>query len=151
MTAHVPRTELDAILFSALRAVYQFERSKMGLFDLTYEEIYLLQYLRRRSPARMSLIAEEMKKPVSTATRLMDRMESRGLVHRNKDRQDKRTILVTLSSEGRRLVQRVEDHTHERIMDNLIRFSPSQIAAFVETARHLEQILAVTSNEKEMP
>ena len=69
----IPRKELDKILFSALRAVYKFQQSKVSSFDLNYEEIYLLQFLRSNSPARMGEIAGEMNIPISTATRVVDR------------------------------------------------------------------------------
>jgi DNA-binding MarR family transcriptional regulator len=152
----IPRVDLDALLFSALRAIYQLERTKVVRFGLTYEEIYLLQYLRRRSPSRMGDLATEMKKPVSTATRLMDRLEKKGLVDRRKDKEDRRNVLVSLSANGKKRVQAVEDHTFETISANLNRFPREKVAAFVETARHLGEILAVgdekaiSNTEKEM-
>ena len=143
----ISKQDLDTLLFGALRAIYQFERAKVSRFGLTYEEIYLLQFLRRASPARMSHIAVEMAKPMSTATRLLDRLEARRLVSRKKGDDDRRSILVSLAPEGESTVRAVEDHTFKAISANLDRFDDETIAAFVETARHLEEILAV-SGEK---
>ncbi|MBI9085868.1 MAG: MarR family transcriptional regulator [Desulfobacterales bacterium] len=143
----IPKKDLDTLLFRALRAVYQFERTKVSRFGLTYEEIYLLQFLRRASPARMSHIALEMKKPVSTATRLMDRLEKRRLVSREKGSDDRRSMLVSLAPEGESVVRAVEDHTFEAISANLDRFDDEKITAFVETARHLEKILSVSEED----
>lgn len=143
----ITRNDLDKLLFSALRAIYQFERAKVVRFELTYEEVYLLQYLRRRSPSRMGDIAAEMKKPVSTATRLMDRLEKRGFVGRRKDKQDRRNILVSLLPKGKQIVHDVEDHTFRAVAGNLDRFSAEEIRAFADTARHLKEILAVADNE----
>ena len=148
MAIQIPKSDLDELLFSSLRAIYQFERAKVARFALTYEEIYLLQYLRRHSPSRMGDIAAEMTKPVSTATRLMDRLEKRGLVARKKDRQDRRTIRVSLSAKGKQMVEAVENHTHKAVSGNLERFADEKIAAFVETARYLDEILAVTEERE---
>ncbi len=71
--------------FQALRAVYRFERSKVERFELSFEEIYLLQYLRRNSPSRMSAIAREMGIPVSNATRLVGRLYRMQPVDRGRD------------------------------------------------------------------
>lgn len=137
--------DLDALLFQALRAVYQFERTKVERFSLTYEEIYLLQYLRRKSPARMQAVSLEMKKPISTATRLMDRLEKRRLIRREKAPEDGRGIRVFLTQEGEATVRAVEDHTRTVVTTNLARFNEAQVAAFIETARHLGRILSVPS------
>ena len=145
----IVKKDLDTLLFDALRAVYQFERTKVSRFGLAYEEIYLLQFLRRRSPARMSHIAVEMGKPVSTATRLMDRLEKRQLVQREKGADDRRSIWVSLTPRGDATVRAVEDHTFDRVTANLERFSSAQVAAFVETARHLGRILAGPEDDPE--
>ena len=135
------RTELDEILFSALRAIYQFERVKVSLFDLTYEEIYLMQFLRRKSVAPMTEIAGEMHIPVSTATRLIDRLERRTLVYRRKDDTDRRKIMVALAREGETLVNVVEDHTFISVKANLKRFTSEEVQEFLNTAQHLDRIL----------
>lgn len=139
--------DLDALLFQALRAIYQFERTKVERFALTYEEIYLLQYLRRNSPARMQAVSREMRKPISTATRLMDRLEKRRLVGRGKAPEDGRGVRVFLTPEGEATVRTVEDHTRCVLAANLARFTENQVAAFMETARHMGRILSVPPDD----
>jgi len=138
---------MDRILFGALRAIYRFERTKVARFGLTYEEIYLLQFLRRRSPVRMGDIAREMARPVSTATRVIDRLQKRRLVTREKDPGDKRNILVSLTEAGDAMVTDVEAHTFETVSRNLKRFTAGDIDAFVKTAVLLDQLLAVQEEE----
>jgi MarR family transcriptional regulator, organic hydroperoxide resistance regulator len=135
------RELLDEILFSALSAVYQLERSKIELFDLTYEEIYILQYLRRRREVRMGDIALELKIPMSTASRVVTRLQHRDLLTRNRDGNDKRNIIVTLRPGGKKLVKRVEDHTYTLISRNLAGKTPEEIKVFYSTAVALKDIL----------
>ena len=141
MPEEITRAELDEILFNALRAIFAFEREKVSVFDLTYGEIYLLQFLRRSSNAPMSEIASEMHIPISTATRLIDRLEKRHLLSRRKDEKDKRKILVTLEEDGNELVSKVEDHTWDIIVKNLKKFSDEEIRCFIDTAEKLKDIL----------
>jgi DNA-binding MarR family transcriptional regulator len=91
----------------------------------------------------MSEIAEEMKIPISTATRMVDRVETRGLISRKKDRKDKRIILVSLKLKGEKIVREVEDHTYEVISKNLAEFNEDTISSFIETAIYMEKILTV--------
>ncbi|MFZ5572926.1 MAG: MarR family winged helix-turn-helix transcriptional regulator [Thermodesulfobacteriota bacterium] len=135
------REEIDEVLFRALRAVFQFERLKVALFGLTFEEIYLLQFLRRKSPSRVGDIAAEMKTPISTLSRTIGRLQKRGLVSRRQDSGDKRVILVSLPDKGRRMVMEVETHSFELITRNMEAFGRDDIQAFIQTADALEMIL----------
>ena len=137
----IPRERLDRILFSALQAVYRFQQAKVAAYDLDYEDIYLLQFLRNGSPARMGEIAEEMRIPISTATRVVDRLERMRLVSRKKDDRDRRNILVSLEREGESSVRTIEDHTYAILARNLDRFTDDDINAFFKTAVHLPDIL----------
>lgn len=135
------RDVLDEVLFGALSAVYQLERSKIELFGLTYEEIYILQFLRRSREVRMGDIAVELHIPVSTASRVISRLQHRDLLERHRDGNDKRNIIVTLKKAGKRLVKKVEDHTYRLISKNLAGRSPQEIDSFYNTARELRGIL----------
>jgi DNA-binding MarR family transcriptional regulator len=148
LLSEISRNDLDEVLFSALRSVHKFERAKVTKFDLNYEAIFLLQFLRRHSPAKMSEIADEMNIPVSTATRVVDRIESRGLISRRQDRKDKRIMLVSLRATGKKIVQAVEEDTFEIITKNLEMIEDGQIQSFIETAVYLEKILKVPTDKE---
>jgi DNA-binding MarR family transcriptional regulator len=141
MLTDIPRDELNVILFNALRAIYKFQQTKVAAFNLGYEDIYLMQLLRNNSPVRMGEIAEEMSLPISTATRVVDRLQRMGLVSRKKDAVDRRTILVSLEKKGEAAVLKIEEHTYRLLSDNLAGFTDDDIASFFKTAVHLGKIL----------
>jgi DNA-binding MarR family transcriptional regulator len=137
----IPRKKLDGILFKALQAVYKFQQSRVSTFGLNYEDIYLLQFIRNNSPARMGEIAEEMNIPISTATRVVDRLEKRKFLARKKDVRDRRNIIVSLEPPGESAVMEIEDHTFSLLTENLASFSGDDISSFIKTAVHLQKIL----------
>lgn len=137
----IPREHLDRILFAALQAIYKFQQSKVASYGLDYEDIYLLQYLRNESPARMGDIAGEMHIPISTATRVVDRLEAKRLLRRGKDPRDRRSVLVSLEKQGEAAVRQIEEHTFAILTRNLDGFTDEDIAAFFKTAVHLPGIL----------
>ncbi len=145
MLDDIPREQLDPILFNALRAIYKFQQSKMTVFGLDYEDIYLLQLLRNHTPQRMGEIADEMGIPISTATRVVDRLEEKKLLSRKKDPRDKRNILVTLEQKGKDVVTKVENQTFKILSKNLSKYSDEEIASFYKTAVNLHKILDVSS------
>ena len=143
LLSEIPRDNLNETLFGCLRAIHRFERTKVKRFGLNYEAIFLLQFLRRHSPSKMSDIADEMDIPISTASRVVDRLESKGLISRHKDDTDKRIMLVFLQASGEKIVQEVENHTFDIISKNLEGFDEAQIRAFIETAVNMEEMLYV--------
>jgi len=138
----IKRKNLDEMLFSALTAVYSFERDKVNRFELSYGQIYLLQLLRRQSPSRMSEIANRMGMPLSTATRFVAKMEGMHFLERVKDVNDNRAILVSLNDKGKKAVKAVEDHSFTVLSSNLKNFSKDDVDAFMKTARCLNKILS---------
>ena len=137
----INRESLDEILFDALRTVYIFERTKVALFNLTYTEIYLLQFLRRTKGVMMNEIAEEMHIPVSTATRMIGRLEKRGLLTRKKDQGDFRKKKVFLKEAGLKIVSEVENHNNQVIRKNFKKYTRQEIESFIYTAVELKNLL----------
>ncbi len=144
MIDKIPRNELDRLLFNVMAAIYHFEQHKVALFDLNFEAFYLLFFLRRRSSASMGEIAAELNIHISTASRVVDRLEKRNLVSRKKNPNDRRTTLVCLEPEGENMVNLSQNHSYELIKANLKQFNPDDLAAFVKTASAMGELLKTT-------
>ena len=145
MEPELPKIELDELLFQALRAVYRFERVKMSRFGLSYEGIFLLQHLRRHSKSSMSEIAQEMRSPVSTVTRIVDRLEKKGFISRMRDKKDLRITRLFLEPVGETVVKEIEKHTYQVLMENLKGFDNRDFDCFIKTAMNIGKLLDTTS------
>jgi DNA-binding MarR family transcriptional regulator len=141
MLQDIPREELDRILFESLRAIYRFEMTKERLFGISFMDIFLLQYLRTHSPCCMGDVAAEMSRPISTVTRVVDRLEAKYLIGRRKDPSDRRNVLVELKPRGLSIVKEVEDHTCAVIMKNLERLGQDGTESYIKTAAAMPEIL----------
>src|SRR6478735_2194826 len=78
-------------------------RQESGL-DLTATQVAALAMLDRCGPQTPSEIATRERIQRPTATRLIARLEQRGLVVRTRDPQDGRVSVIALTDEGRELV-----------------------------------------------
>jgi DNA-binding MarR family transcriptional regulator len=72
---------------------------------LTLSQYGLLQPLTDRREARIGELAEEAGITASTATRILDALERRGIVSRVRAPTDRRAVAVTLTAEGRRILR----------------------------------------------
>ncbi len=78
--------------------------------DLSLATYMVLRSLRSAGPngRSASAIVEDMTARVPDVTRLVDRLETAGLVTRTRAENDRRIVLVCITSTGERLVSEVE-------------------------------------------
>ncbi len=142
---NMTREEIDEVLYESMSAIFQFDRLKVSLFNMTYQDSYLLYFIRKHGPARMSEIAEEMNIHISTASRAIDKLEKRRLVVRKKDKADRRNILVSLAPAGAMLMKASEDHSFYTIQEGLAGLSSDEVLNIIKAAKMLNKILGVRS------
>ncbi len=143
----VSRHELDDILFRALRTIYQLEQTKVAHFGLKYEGLFLLQFLARNHSCRMGDIAREMKIPISTLTRIVERLEKRKFVARRKDEADKRSVFLYLEPDGEDIVSKIEHHTRQMLINNLHGYGKRDLNAFLKTANAADRLFSISSED----
>jgi DNA-binding MarR family transcriptional regulator len=71
---------------------------------LTLSQYALVRGLAERERARIRELASEAGVTPSTATRILDALERRGIVERTHSDEDRRAITITLTDPGRRLL-----------------------------------------------
>jgi DNA-binding MarR family transcriptional regulator len=83
------------------------ERELAG-FELQPQEGHILSYLRGYAPCAIAEMITVFGLRGSTATSVLDRMESRGLIARRLNPDDRRSFLLELTAEGKRLAEEVQ-------------------------------------------
>jgi DNA-binding MarR family transcriptional regulator len=82
-------------------------------FDLSVQQMKLLQALAPDIELPMSALAEELHCDASNVTGIVDRLEERGLIERRADPADRRVRRLALTDAGARLRARMLDRLHE--------------------------------------
>lgn len=102
--------ELEAL---ALRLSLTLRRSLqqyLDAFNLTLPQYTAMSILGRgERGCSMSALADASQQLSPTMTGIVDRLVERGLVTRTRDPNDRRTLLVELSPEGRRVMERITE------------------------------------------
>jgi len=75
--------------------------------DITVAQLRVLLVLYAKGPGRMSSISSYIGIAISTATSIVDNLVKKALVVRSDDPEDRRLVICTLSTEGRRLINRL--------------------------------------------
>jgi DNA-binding MarR family transcriptional regulator len=77
----------------------------------------------------------------ATATRVLDGLERDGIVRRSRPRQDRRTVTVALTAEGRRRLRRTREWIAGRERRLLERLAPDEREAAARLLGHLAEII----------
>ncbi len=114
----------DELARAVRRARGAQPRSAEG--TLTLSQYALLEALSARHTARVAELADEAGVTASTATRILDTLQRRGIVSRQRSRQDRRVVAVTLTATGRDLLQAQDQWMGERKRAFVASLPPAQ-------------------------
>jgi len=99
---------VDAVLTASRVLVSIAARSLAGLDEeVTIPQFRSLVVIASRGPQGMGELAAALAVTSSTASRVCDRLEQKGLVRRRRDTSDRRYVLVALTAPGREMVDAV--------------------------------------------
>jgi DNA-binding MarR family transcriptional regulator len=106
----VPATNLDEaakrLLRAYLAAVTLSEPLQTSIWhaaELTLAQVRVLRRLANQ-PQSLGQLGADLALAPPSMTRLVDRLEERGLIARRRDDDDRRKVVATLTDEGRRMV-----------------------------------------------
>ena len=98
-------TRVWLILWKASRALEQNALSSVAGLGLGLSDFAVLEVLLHKGPQPVNVIGKKILLTSGSITAAVDRLESRKLVRRSADLQDRRSRIVQLTDSGRRLIE----------------------------------------------
>lgn len=92
-------------LYSTNLALHKLYRQLLAPMNLTYPQYLVMLVLWEKDDITVSEIGERLFLDSATLTPLLKRLESAGMIRRQRSRQDERQVVITLSESGRELQQ----------------------------------------------
>ena len=105
----------DAVLTASRVLVAVAARSLAAEEAVSLPQYRALVVLASRGPQRPVDLAQALGVDPSTTTRMCDRLAAKRLITRRRDVDDRRVVVLDLSADGRRLVERVTGRRREEI------------------------------------
>ena len=101
-------------------------------------EIHIIEKIGAQEPTRMSEVARACGVTLATLTVACDKLEAKGLVHRSRDRSDRRVVNVTLTDKGRAAYE-YHRAFHERMLSSILEtLSPDEAAVLADSIEKLQ-------------
>lgn len=86
--------------------------------DISYNDFHIIEAIGTEEPKNMSSVAKMMGVTMGTLTKAMDGLTDKGYVNRERSKQDKRVMQVSLTEKGKRAY---EHHVkfHRKMIENI--------------------------------
>jgi DNA-binding MarR family transcriptional regulator len=130
--------QLSELVRRLSRRLRQGSTRRLELFGLSDGQARVLRLVARSgSPPRMSDIAHRIEVVPRSATTVVACLESKGLVVREIDLEDRRSVLVRLTDAGRRLVAEMSRDRDAVALELFGRLPPAERALLLERLARL--------------
>jgi MarR family transcriptional regulator, multiple antibiotic resistance protein MarR len=128
-----------------------FERV-MGSTGVAPQEGHILSYLRSYAPCPIAEVVTVFGLRGSTATAVLDRLEDRGLIRRRPNPDDRRSLLLELTADGRRVAEIVQgfvDALETAIGRRISRADEEGFHAVMKAIEEATQVVLVERKKRE--
>jgi DNA-binding MarR family transcriptional regulator len=122
----------DFILFSQREFLLNLSR-ELNRDNISFAQFFLLGYLATSKDLTMTDIARKMGHSTAAATGLVDRLEKLGYMERTHAIDDRRKVLVRVTSKGLELVSRLRDELQSQIAGAMSETSSNDAASFMSS------------------
>lgn len=133
-TSHPVSAEQVEAVMRASRALVGIAAASVAEVDdvVTMPQLRVLMLLATRGPMNLAGVAAGLGVSAPNASRICDRLLKAGMVDRRDDPTDRRHIALTLTADGRALIDRVTRHRRaaiKRVLRNLSADRRARLAA----------------------
>ncbi len=138
-------TSFDQLLMDVIRemGVLRPDQVLPG-WSLSLSEIYALNILAERAPVSQQDLGAALLLEKSSVTRLVQQLEQRGWIVRERDARDSRLRLLRLSELGARMTEEMHQHMHERHADLFEQLTPDEQSALMQGLTALRRAMRNT-------
>ena len=134
-----PEQEAYLALWRTYDRLRALEDELFARFELTAQQYNLLRLLRAsREPVATLALAERLVSRAPDITRMLDKLEERKLIARNRPPENRRKVLVTTTPAGVALLDKIAEplrKCHERQLGHLSAAELKSLIALLKAAR----------------
>jgi DNA-binding MarR family transcriptional regulator len=136
------KSSFDRLLMDVFREMgaHRPEQLLPG-WALSLSELYALSSLAERAPLSQQELGAALGLEKSSVSRLVQQLEERGWVRRERDARDSRLRLLRLTEEGARTADHLQQHMSEAHATLFARLTPHEQAALLEGLTALRRAL----------
>ncbi|MBN2283336.1 MAG: MarR family transcriptional regulator [Deltaproteobacteria bacterium] len=142
--------EIIYLIRRLIQAGYLYNKELDKQYHVSAPQLHCLIALREKGPLPPSQIAKAIMVKSSTVTGIIDRLEYKGLVRRNRNSPDRRVIHIELTEQGTELAQNAPPPIQQKILDGLKELPQEEVARIIGSMKRLTEMLDVDLDPEEL-
>lgn len=135
---------IESVLVSlrrVIRATDLHSRELIRTTGMTAPQLLLMQTIRARGEAVIGELAQEMNLSQATVTSIVDRLEQRGYLYREKSSQDKRKVHARLTAQGKAAVKDAPVPLQESFVRQFRRLQPWEQSMIIAALQRVAEMM----------
>lgn len=126
-----------------IRAVDIYSRKLNDEYKITVPQLICLYALLKTSPITQSQLSGKVNIGLSTMNGIIDRLEAKGYVLRQRDHKDRRKVFLELTETGRTFAQSAPSLLQDRLCESLQQLPELEQAAIALSLERVVQLMEV--------
>lgn len=110
--------------------------------ELSMAQVQVLMTLRSCGESTISNLAQKLNVSPPSASCMVDRLEDKGFLHRERSTEDRRKVVVRLSEQAAAHAERMEGAVLAAFLDLVEKVGPETAKKWCEVLESVEQVLA---------
>ncbi len=142
---------LQQLVIRVSWATQRYMSRHLEQFGLTLPQWMTLRALAHltRPGCTLNELCEASHQVPATMTGIIDRLAQRHLVERQRDPRNRRALRITLTTQGQKLIEKIEQLQNQHFDDMLSKFSPKEQEILIQMMhQYLESILKEIESQK---
>lgn len=128
-----------------IRSVDLHSRKLSMHYDITAPQLITLLAVSEQGPMTTAAIAKEVHLSASTLVGIIDRLEAKGFIQRERSTEDRRQVIISITSEGHAFVKKAPSPLQETLANALEKTTPLEQATI---SLALEKIVKLIEAEE---
>ncbi|MGA2518267.1 MAG: MarR family transcriptional regulator [Thermodesulfobacteriota bacterium] len=136
-------SEIMQSLRRIFKAIQDYSHEVSEKFGITGPQLWALKTIFQNESLSLSDLSERMYLHPSTITGVIDRLEKKGYVTRNRDRVDRRVIYVQLTAQGKKLAKKAPNPAQGKMIHGLTNLRKGELNLIYDSVQKLVEIMEV--------
>jgi len=141
VTRNVAITETMQSLRRIFKTIQDYSHEVSGEFGITGPQLWTLKTIHQNGSLSLGNLSQKMYLHPSTISGVIDRLEKKGYVLRDRDLEDRRVIKVVLTPKGKRVVKKAPNPVQGRMIYGLRELKKEELNRIYDSVQRLVKIM----------
>jgi DNA-binding MarR family transcriptional regulator len=133
-------SETVQFLRRIFKAIQDYSQEVSNSFGITGPQLWALKLVSQHPGLALGDLSRKMYLHPSTVTGVIDRLESKGYVVRDRDAADRRVVKVQLTPAGQGLAAKAPNPVQGKMIHGLMKLSENELNVIYESVKRLAEI-----------